>query len=79
MLIDQLKLEGGHGLDPEIIERADYLLSALRSKLCVVEDDVTGEKCLLLSAANNKKGQFEYRLFLTLSKDGMSVAFQAGA
>ena len=78
MDIEQLKAEGGQGLDPEIIERVDYMLYALRSKLCVVEDDVTGEKRLCLSAANNKKGQFDYRLFITVSENGMSVDFQAG-
>ena len=75
MDIEQLKEEHAD-IDRDVVERVEYLLYALSTKLSVVKDEFTGKKHIELCAANNKKGYFDYNLFITIHKTGMVVSFE---
>ena len=85
MDIDQMKSEGGHGVDPEVIRRAEYFLYSMKWKVSPFDLSIKGldgevlddkPKGLTLSASNNSTNELPYRMFVTFTPDGgMSVTF----
>ena len=71
MDIEGMKAEGGHGVDPEVIRRAEYFLYSMKWK---VAPGVEGE--LTLSASNNSTKDLPYNLFISFWPDGaMNISF----
>jgi hypothetical protein len=60
-----MKEEGGHGVDPDVIRRAEYFLYSMMWK---VIPEVDGG--LTLSSCNNTTTEVPYGLFVTFWPDG---------
>jgi hypothetical protein len=85
MDIEQMKEEGGHGVDPEVIRRAEYFLYSMKWKVAPYydgvldeEDDPDSPRGLILSASNNTTNELPYSLHITFAPDGgMNISFDA--
>lgn len=88
MDIEQMVEEGGHGVDPEVIRRAEHFLYHMKWKVCPDDLSVYGldnellikkPGGLTLSASNNTINETSYAVFISFAPGGgMSVSVSFG-